>query len=395
MSRIGFLIDRWDPQRGGAERALATLAQALEAAGHEVLALAARHAPDAPGRAVHVPWPRPPRAWTRTGRERLFARALVAAAEGCDVTIGIRHLPRVDLYWPHAGSHAASLAARREARGLDAMARPRGRHALFQALESRLLAGGARRVVCVSEGVRRELVSLVPDVAARSLVVPNGVDLARFRPADEAERTRWRATLELPVAQPVLVFAAREPRVKGIESLALALARLAERTWTLVLVGPRRPERWVRALERLGVPRARLRTPHEPDMASLLGAADLLVHPTFRDPAPLVVLEALACGTPVVTTSRAGNAELLSDAHVGTVLDDPRDVEGLARSVGVWLERIAAGTVDRARVRAAVGGREQVVWLARMVALVVELAGENQSERRRPGRSSSPGSSTF
>jgi len=55
------------------------------------------------------------------------ARALVAAAAaaGCEVTIGIRHLERVDLYWPHDGMHAATLAAQGRARGRAALAPPR------------------------------------------------------------------------------------------------------------------------------------------------------------------------------------------------------------------------------------------------------------------------------
>ena len=58
------------------------------------------------------------RGFTRASRERSLAHGLVEAAEeaGC-VTIGCRHLPRVDLYWPHDGSPWASLLAHRRATG--------------------------------------------------------------------------------------------------------------------------------------------------------------------------------------------------------------------------------------------------------------------------------------
>ena len=120
--RVGFLIDRWQPERGGAERALAALAEHLERQGHEVLAFGLygpRPDHPAPGHFERVSVP----AWThlsRGARERALGAALIAGAAdaGCDVTIGVRHLPRVDLYWPHGGSHAANLVALAKARAV-------------------------------------------------------------------------------------------------------------------------------------------------------------------------------------------------------------------------------------------------------------------------------------
>ena len=54
-------------------------------------------------------------------------------------------------------------------------------------------------------------------------------------------------------------------------------------------------------------------------------AADALVLPSFYDPFGLVVLEAAACGLPVVTSRSTGASELLSDGLDGYVLDDPAD----------------------------------------------------------------------
>lgn len=185
--RVGFLIDRWDPTRGGAERALATFAAWLAARGHEVLAFGLQGPPagvDAPGTFVPVH----AQGLTRGRRERRLARALVESAEsmGCEVTVGLRHLERVDLYWPHGGSHAATL----EALGK----RPWGRHRAFLDLERRALAdGGARRVVCVSELVRRELLDHYPSSAPRLVLVPNGLDLERFQVGARAATRSSRA----------------------------------------------------------------------------------------------------------------------------------------------------------------------------------------------------------
>jgi hypothetical protein len=160
------IIDRWQPSRGGAERALSLLVQHLEARGHEAHVFAEKGPPGdeaAPGR-LHRVGRR--LALSRGAREGAFGRAALAAAKeaACDVTVGVRHLKKVDLYWPHGGSHVKSVVAWNEARAWPRVvprgkvARLTGRHGAFVEFERALLqGGGARRVACVSEGVAREL----------------------------------------------------------------------------------------------------------------------------------------------------------------------------------------------------------------------------------------------
>jgi UDP-glucose:(heptosyl)LPS alpha-1,3-glucosyltransferase len=67
-------------------------------------------------------------------------------------------------------------------------------------------------------------------------------------------------------------------------------------------------------------------------------AADFLVHPTFYDPCSLVVLEALSCGLPVVTTRYNGAADLLHPPYDGFVLDDPHDIPTLAEHLDLMCD---------------------------------------------------------
>ena len=373
---IGLLIDRWVPARGGAERALAALAAHLERRGHCVLAVACEHAPGAPGEPLRVP----ARGWSRAARARHLARALPDAAQaaGCEVTVGVRQLERVDLYWPHDGAHAASLAARREALGREADAAPRGRHALFVALERRLLEpGGARLVACVSELVRAELTRLYPAASARLALVPNGVDLERFQPGRRAsDGAALRARLGIEPREPLLVFAGADARRKGLDELLAALAGLRESRWTLLCAGVRHPATWARLAARRGLDAGRVRLVGALDAGALWAAADLCALPTWRDTCGLVVLEALASGVPVVTTSRAGAAEALADPRAGTVLQRPGDVAALRASLAGWLERLPRrGQAERAAARACVLGRGADAWLATLERLTLSLAG--------------------
>jgi len=365
--RVGLLIDRWEPRRGGAEVALATFASWLEERGHEVLVFARSGPPAgerAPGELVLV------RAggFGRGARERRLAQALLDEAEArCDVTVGVRHLPRVDLYWPHGGAHAATL------RALGKSAR--GRHRVFLELERAALAeGGARSVVCVSGLVQRELAELYPEAESRLRLVPDGVDLDRFRPAARAAARAALRSFGGEDAEPLLTFVGRNPRLKGLPLLLQALERLGQRSWRLLIAGPPDAEAWARRAQRhLGRP-GRVHGAAHLDALALAAASDTLVLPSRRDPCGLVTLEALACGTPVVVSDAVGAGEVLSDAEQGAVFPLAEGVDSLARCLEERLDHLSSGVVDRAQIASAVADRGLDAWMSAMERELLEIA---------------------
>ena len=64
-----------------------------------------------------------------------------------------------------------------------------------------------------------------------------------------------------------------------------------------------------------------------------LAAADMLLYPTFFDTFGMVIVEAMACGIPVVTTLRAGASDLVQHGETGWLVDDPSNIDGLAEGV--------------------------------------------------------------
>ena len=374
---VAFLIDRWDPQRGGAERAMAQFAAYLAAHGHRVLAVAEEHAAGAPGEHVRA---RSFGLW-RAQRERSRARALEAAARraGAEVTIGCRHLYRCDLYWPHGGSHAASVAARRRERGRPVGAALSGRHAQFVAFERALLEqGGARRVVCVSALVRDELADAWPACRGRLVVVENGVDLGLFGLAARASQgAALRAELGLPASTPLITFAARNPELKGLSTLLRAVRTLYESgdtSWHVLAAGDERLAETLGQVEPLA---AHFSFRGHVDSLALASASDLCVLPTFRDTSGLVLLEALACGTPVITTRAAGAAVHVTPA-AGTLLERPDDPQALARAIAEQLVRVRAGAVDREAVRSSVAQLDLARVHEQLERLVAHLAQEGR-----------------
>ena len=140
-------------------------------------------------------------------------------------------------------------------------------------------------------------------------VIPNGVDREVFRPAD---KRRIRATLGLSQHKKILLFAANGIRAniwKDYQTLRASIARIGELPQCddvlFIALGEDAPA------ERLG--RAEIRfVPYQSSPAAVAAyyqAADLYVHAAKADTFPTTVIEALACGTPVVATSIGGIPE--------------------------------------------------------------------------------------
>lgn len=150
--------------------------------------------------------------------------------------------------------------------------------------------------------------SILAPAIADARVIPNGVDLSIFRPADRRE---VRRSLGISSDARVLLFTANHVRRnvwKDYETLRTAVALLSERLREKVLfiaMGDRGPE------EQVGRAEIRL-IPYTDDplkVAAYYQAADLYIHAAKADTFPLTILEALACGTPVVATAVGGIAE--------------------------------------------------------------------------------------
>jgi len=195
----------------------------------------------------------------------------------------------------------------------------------------RRAARASARVVAVSEALRERLIALgiAPD---RVVTLPNGVDLARFRPVSGEEVRR-----RYGVAGPLLLSVGKLDEAKGHHLVIDALARIPEAHLLVVGEGPS-----AAALERriaaagLGA-RARLAGPVAPaDMPAWYGAADALVLASAREGMPNVVLEALACGCPVVATRAGGIPEVVDDPSAGALVAE-RTPEALAAAIATVL----------------------------------------------------------
>jgi glycosyltransferase involved in cell wall biosynthesis len=199
-------------------------------------------------------------------------------------------------------------------------------------------------------------------------VLPNAVDTTAFVPADRA-----------PAAGPVLLLAGDQFQPYRLPTALRALALLPEARLLVTgqLVGDGR-----RTIRELGLEaRVDLVGPYtQYEAPGLYRRAHVLLHPKVNDPCPNVVLEAMACGLPVVYSATGGTPELVGDAGVGVPSETTweRDVppapEELAEGVRTVLARHEEYR-ERARARA-VERFDLAPWLERHRTLFSRLVEE-------------------
>lgn len=180
------------------------------------------------------------------------------------------------------------------------------------AQELRRTLDAADHVICVAEALRRVALEL-GQPATRVTTLPNGVDLLAFTPGDRAAA---RAAVGLPLEGRLILCVGHLTERKGQQLLVPAFAEAlgGEAGARLVLVGRGEAEAALRAqCATLGISgRVRFVGAVEPSrLPDWYRAADLLVLPSLREGWPNVLLEALACGTPVLATSIWGTPEVL------------------------------------------------------------------------------------
>jgi len=354
---------------GGGEGYLHELLSAAVAQGHEVQ-LITRSWPEQTRPIPYHVHRLAPRGWTSATRYRAFARQAVPVgrALGAERVVTLDRVEGADVWRAGEGVHPVWLERRRSFEpgwraGLNAHS-PRQR--LFVDLEARC-AASARLIIANSHLVQADLRRLYPDVSARVEVVHNGIDLERFTPPGRpANRQRLRAEHGLAPEAPLLLFVGSGYRRKGLLEMLRALTALPDaQLWVL---GRDDPRPWQRRAASLGVANRTTFHPPTPDLTPLYHAADALVFPTWFESFGFVGLEAMACGTPVVTSAFAGMAELVRPSS-GRVIDRPSDTGALVSAV----QDLLATAPEPAGVAEAAAGYSLRRNVERTVALIEEM----------------------
>ena len=245
----------------------------------------------------------------------------------------------------------------------------------------RLMLGRAAAAIAVSEEVARGFLAL--GVAPERVVcIPNGVDTDRFRPAVPEEQAALRARLGLPPGRTLFAFVGRLSRAKGLPMLVRLWPGVAARRPDahLVLVGGGEGsfddcEAELRAIAAAaGIADRVTITGRIDDVPPWLRAGDAFVFPSEREGFGVVLLEAMACGLPLVTTAVGAAPEVVDDPGHGRIVP-PGDGDAFAAAVlDLYARRTewpAMGAAARAAVVAGYGLDAIAARYARLLRTVV------------------------
>jgi glycosyltransferase involved in cell wall biosynthesis len=355
VKRLALLADRYPPEPGGLAVSARRIATSLAAAGHAVDVLAVSDGLPGTVVAANDDGVRV----LRTGAHR---REEDTSAAVLDLVVRRHHAAPYDailgFYLVRSGFLAAYAG---RYLGIPSVVSARGndldRAALDPARGTRVLKALelATRVAAVTSDLARKARALAPAADVRT--VPNAVDTAVFRPTPADPARRRALALE---GRAVVGFVGELRKKKGVVPLVAALARLAaRRKVTLLCAGGIRPEdegvlllarREQPALHALVLPWC---GPGE--LRSLYALMDVVAHPSLDDGMPNAVLEAMACGRPVVGSDAGGIPDVVRPGRDG-LLVPKGDAAALADAVEGLLadpaRAAALGAAARARVEA-------------------------------------------
>jgi glycosyltransferase involved in cell wall biosynthesis len=237
---------------------------------------------------------------------------------------------------------------------LRALARTSMRRLNFNEMLTRLLSpvlrhrerellGRARRVIAVSDGLKRELVAGNGYPADQVAVIPNGIDYPRFAGASAQDHSAVRRALGIAPDDRVILYLGRLMERKRVIDLVHALPLIRRRVPNarLVVVGKRNPNalRIEQAARELGLEQYVTLVDHVPyrDVPSYYAMADVYALPSAYEGFPFTVLEAMASGTPVVASRIAGIDEQIVDEQTG-LLHQVGSVDAIGLQIARVLE---------------------------------------------------------
>ena len=205
-------------------------------------------------------------------------------------------------------------------------------------LENRCYRRKSLRLAVVSPHTARQLAQYFGRHDA--VVVPNGVDTSLFSPAArQALRDSARKKLGFSPSDIVLLLVGNDWRNKGLPVLLETMSRLRHLPLYLCVVGSDTPGEFLPQVQSLQLSGRVQFFSESSEILSFYSAADIYVAPSLEDSFNLPVLEAMACGLPVVVSRKAGISEYLVDGVDGILLHAPEDPRALAASLSLLLQQ--------------------------------------------------------
>jgi len=328
---------------------LVDLCTRMTAEGHEVHVYAEHRDEEAPGIFFHsvktIPFP-------KSLRLLSFAiRATEAMENGnYDITFGVGNTLKADILQPHGGVHWAWFW--RSLRIYDHpwmwvikfLGRVLSPKQWAQAYieSSPYKKKDFHKIIAISDMVKQDMMRWYRIPEEKIAVVYNGVDIERFHPRNRQYRQEIRSRHGIGAEEMVILFVSNNFQMKGLGLLIKILAKIKKENlppFKLLILGRDRQDSYLGLARNKGIFEEMVFAGSTNEPEKYYGASDLLVHPTFYDACSLTVLEALASGLPVITTSTNGASGIITMGREGYVISDPRDSQTLGQQISFFFNR--------------------------------------------------------
>lgn len=318
--KIAFALFTFFPF-GGLTKDLVAMAREAMQRGHQVRVFAADRRGDCPSdialTIVDV------RGFANHTRNRRFAEKLPQAVADFapDLIVGFNKMPELDVYY------AADSCFAEKARQGSWLQRwsPRYRHHLKY--EAAVFAAGLRTHALMISAAEMDLYRHHYATETQRLhLLPPGIRRDRVRGADaEQRRVALREQFLVSGDEALVLMVGSGFRTKGLDRALLAFAALlatGKKAWFFV-VGHDDAGDYERQAQSLGIAQRVRFLGGRDDVAEFLLAADVLIHPAYRENTGTVLLEAMVAGLPVLTTDVCGYASYVQQAQMGIVMASP------------------------------------------------------------------------
>lgn len=194
-----------------------------------------------------------------------------------------------------------------------------------------------------------KIIALTPDVKSDIVrhygvpeddieIIPNGYSASEFFPASRERRAKMRARLGYQPEDRVVVFVANELERKGFGPLLAAIGQLGDHRVRVLAVGRLRESEARADIALAGLGDRVTFVGSSNRVADFYAAADVFALPTKYEAWGLVILEAMACGLPVLTTSLAGASVAVRPGVNGRLVHDPGGADRMAEALRALLE---------------------------------------------------------
>ncbi|SKC12599.1 UDP-glucose:(heptosyl)LPS alpha-1,3-glucosyltransferase [Kosakonia radicincitans] len=320
--KLAIVRQKYRPD-GGAERFVSRALNALSNKSDLDISIITRQWEVGCNSSYHIIDCDPP-AKNRLQREVNFAREAQSYFAAFDIVQSHERIPGCTIYRAGDGVHREWLNIRsRTLNPLQKLAQAfSGFHRYLLRQEKEMFEHPAlEKVICNSAMVKDEIVSHFSINADKIHVIYNCIDTDTWNPSlVSIHRKPMRERYGIPQQTTLMLFVGSGFERKGLD-VAIRAISVHPHAWLLIVGNDKKSARYKKLARALGCESRLIFVGVQKDTAPFYAMADALVQPTRYDPFPNTILEAMACGLPVLTSDKCGGKEFIDIGINGYVFD--------------------------------------------------------------------------